>query len=197
MPHFANAHTRCLTTGLAMYNRQCFYASGAGPAGACKSIWASLVGNKSSCFVQELHGNLTFNFGGIKGTHTQYQSLPNCVYKHFVILAPPSNTIMLFDPKCAALDNNLTAAQRTSRMPEVYEQFYIYLKSNIDIPVQKEWVSEIWHSAREADYGSISPMQTYGDCIAAWVIKPNWTWIEHISSLVRIGRLRIKTGEQP
>lgn len=191
MPHFANGHTRCLATGLALYNKQCYYASGAGPQTTVKSIWASLVGQKSKIFCHELHGNLEFSFGGVKGTYGKYQALPNCIYKHFLVLNPTENAIMLFEPKCAGLEFSESQSVRFQRMPEVYDQFYVWFKKNIDVPIEKNWVSEIWHSAREESPTAIEAMDVFGDCIAGYMLDPKFKWAGHVSDLVSRRKLRI------
>jgi hypothetical protein len=190
MAKFQNSQTSCLATGLAISDGEAYYASGAGPAGSVEAIWASLVSNNSTIMAPEWYSTSQgFRLADRKDDHKSKKLntlLPDSTYHHFVLDLPDPNIITIIEPKAAGTDPEAEAniAYRLAAMPQVYLRFFLWIKNNIDIPVQKEWTHLIWQAAKDHPEQPIKPMLTAGDCVGGWKFNLEFRWAQFVASLV-------------
>lgn len=186
MARFQNSQTSVLATGLALNAGQAYYVSGAGPSMAVDSIWASLVGNNTSILAPEWYSRHTgFNFGGEKGAaKTQKQPLTESSYKHFVTYNPSESVILLIDP--AAAGEQESGWRRVARMEEVMQRFYLWLKWNYDIPVQRHWSEPIWDFMTKRYPNQVRQISSMGDCVGCWILNVDASfWVPQIVEMVK------------
>lgn len=189
-PKLTNMHTTCEAMGLAISEGKCYYASGAGPATSCKSIWASLVSNNAGTRAPEWYGpHQTFNFNGDKGVKTVWSSLPDSHYKHFCSISPNPNIILLMEPKTSGKSMQEAVPFRLARMDEVFHRFYLWTKMHIDVPVLEEWIPFIWKDIGEFHPRAIQQMNVFGDCVGGWKIQPDAGWPAYITTKLKRGQL--------
>lgn len=192
--HFNNLNVRIQALGLAhTLEKEAVYLSTAGPSVACKSIWATLVSGKArlSCrpwIYQTLRGK--------KGIKSVYQPLPQSNFLHMVCLNGRPNLILVAEPQAADLTTFEHVEERQAlldnQMSTVIKRFVAYLNAETDAPVWPTWGEALWDAGLEQtidEKSGIQPLDTYGDCLGAWEINPEFPWIQLIQELMQTGEI--------
>ena len=195
-PHFRNQHTLTQDLGLALNGSQVYYASTAGPGTACKGIWGSLVGNRAQLDCPPW----SYSVSGVKGLKTAYQSLPNSNFQHMVSLFQQPTLLVAANPVAAQLYDDLDLdiqAQRQAlleaEMPTIQRRFVAYLNAHTDVPVLPSWAVALWQEALQS--GGMIALESYGDCLGAWLIQENFDWLKLVQVLLARGQIAIKQEE--
>ena len=193
-PAVSNLQTRTQALGMALHGYTIHYLSTAGPGTACKSIWSSLVSPRGTLDCQPWSYNLT----GASGLQTAYQSLPNSNFQHMVTLVKQTNFLVCVDPHAAQLHDELeidhVEGRRTlleARMPEIIERFVAYLNAQTDVPVISPWGETLWTAGLQ--HGGIQMLETYGDCLGAWLVNEEFDWLGLVQSLLQQGEITFPT----
>ena len=190
-PHVSNLQTRTQALGMAVHGYSVHYLSTAGPGTACKSIWSSLVSPRGSLDCQPWG----YNLSGASGLQTAYQTLPNSNFQHMVMLVKQANFLVCVDPQAAQLHDELeiehVEQRRTrleQRMSEVIDSFVAYLNAETDVPVIPDWGDPLWRAGLLE--GGIQPLESFGDCLGAWLVSDDFDWLALVQSLLRQGDLQ-------
>ena len=185
-PAVSNLQTRTQALGMALHGYTVHYLSTAGPGTACKSIWSSLVSPRGTLDCQPWGYNLT----GASGLQTAYQTLPNSNFQHMVTLVKLSNLLVCVAPHAAQFHDELeidhVEGRRTlleARMPEIIERFVAYLNAQTDVPVISPWGETLWTAGIQ--HGGIQMLETYGDCLGAWLVNEEFDWLGLVQSLLQ------------
>ncbi len=203
MAQFRNGQVEVDACGLAVWDRQAYYISAAGPKVALKSLWASLVtakGHRAYCSVWEWQ-----NFRAAGPLRQFWAPLPESNWHHAVFAAEVPNLLRLCVPEAARpeLDNQAAGGrERRAKLlaehrPALLHDFIAYLNATIlpperDVPLVDAWGEALWDFAmRESGWRdpAIRALDAYGDCLSAWLIKPDWNWLGAVTELLRQGRL--------
>ena len=203
MAQFRNGQVEVEACGLAVHDRQAYYVSAAGPKVAVKSIWASLVtakGHRAYCAGWEWQ-----NFRAAGSLRQLWAPLPESNWHHAVFVADVPNLLRVCVPEGArpALDNYAQGAREkraallAEHRPALLGEFIAYLNTNIlpperDVPLAVEWGDALWNLAvRESHWRdpAIRALDAYGDCLGAWLVKPDWNWLAAVQQLLQQGAL--------
>ena len=189
-PAVSNLQTRTQALGMAVQGYSVHYLSTAGPGTACKSIWSSLVSPRGTLDCQPWG----YNLAGAPGLQTAYQTLPNSNFQHMVTLVKQSNFLVCVDPQAAQLHDELeidhVEGRRTlldTRMPDILSRFVAYLNAETDVPVISPWGETLWSAGIQ--HGGIQPLETFGDCLGAWLVDEEFDWLGLVQSLLRRGEI--------
>ena len=192
-PHVSNLQTRTQALGMAVQGYSVHYLSTAGPGTACKSIWSSLVSPRGSLDCQPWG----YNLSGASGLQTAYQTLPNSNFQHMVTLVKQANFLVCVDPQAAQLHDELEIDHVEQRrtlleqlMPEILNNFVAYLNAETDVPVITSWGEVLWRAGLVE--GGIQPLESFGDCLGAWLVSDDFDWLELVQSLLRRGDLQFE-----
>lgn len=184
-PYINNMQTTVQALGLAVYEDKVYYISAAGPGTSCKSVWSSLVAPKHSIDCRPWG----YDLSGAGNLKTIYQSLPNSNYQHMVSLYRLPRLLIATDPKGAIYYDDLEIDHLQERerlsqthLPEIINRFVHYLSNYTNVPVMPEWGDALWQSGLAA--GGIEPLESYGDCIGAWLIDPEYDWLQTVQRLL-------------
>ncbi|MCB0128814.1 MAG: hypothetical protein KDE58_41395, partial [Caldilineaceae bacterium] len=174
-PYINNLQTTVQALGLAVHEDKVYYVSVAGPGTSCKSVWSSLVAPKHKIDCRPWG----YDLSGAGNLQTIYQSLPNSNYQHMVSMFRQPRFLIAADPQGARFydDLEIDHLQERERLlqlhrPEVLRRFHHYLTDQTNVPVIADWAEALWQSGL-AD-GGIEPLESYGDCIGAWLLNPEY-----------------------
>ena len=180
-PRFANSQTSAYALGLACDTTHVFYASMAHAPNACKSLWASLVGNHSHLYCTPWAAR---NLTGKEPLKSIYQPLPGSNYTHLVVRSRRPELLLAVDPKAAAVaDQAERQALLDAQMSDVHTRFVALLHAHTDTPLLHTWAADLWDAAL-AEY-AVMPLDAYGDCLAAWTIELTYDWTALVARLLR------------
>lgn len=189
-PSFNNLHTATQALGMAVLGNTIYYLSTAGPGTACKSIWGSLVSSRGRIHAQPWGDDLV----GAVNLATLYQGLPNSNFQHMVSLHQGQNFLIAANAKAAALADELDIEQVELRrqllescMPVVLSRFAAYLNAHTTVPVLQTWAAELWQAGIVA--GGITQLETFGDCLGAWLLTEAYDWLGSVQALLHTGHL--------
>lgn len=195
-PHFNNLHTRTMALGLAVADaKNVYYLSTAGPGTSCKSIWASLVAPNQQIDADEWGSDLT----GAAKLQTEYKALVGSNFQHMVSVARTSNFLVVADPQAAqyyseAEIDHVEGRKRllTTHMASIHITFIIRLNAECDVPLLPDWAAALWAAGLEE--GAILPLETYGDCLGAWLLKEQYDWLPLVKRLLVYGQLQFPSA---
>lgn len=180
-PRFANSQTSAHALGLACDTTHVFYASMAAAPNSCKSLWASLVGANSHLYCTPWAPR---NLSGRASLKSIYQPLPGSTYTHLVLLTHQPGLLLVTDPTAAGVTE---AAERQAlldaHMPALLTRFVSLLNAHTDTPLLTTWAAELWEAAL-AEY-AVMPLDTFGDCLAAWTVELTYDWTALAARLLR------------
>ena len=189
-PAVSNLQTRTQALGMAVHGTIVHYLSTAGPGTACKSIWSSLVSPRGTLDCQPWGYNLT----GASGLQTAYQTLPNSNFQHMVTLVKQSNFLVCVDPLAAQFHDELeidhVEGRRTlleKQMPHIIERFVAFLNAQTDVPVISLWGEALWRAGLQ--HGGLQPLESFGDCVGAWLVNEEFDWLGLVQSLLQHGEI--------
>ena len=185
-PHVNNLQTRTQGLGMALHGYTIHYLSTAGPGTACKSIWSSLVSPRGTLDCQPWGYNLT----GAAGLQTAYQTLPNSNFQHMVALVKQTNFLVCVEPQAAQFHDELeidhVEGRRTlleAQIPAIIDRFIAYLNAETDVPVIATWGDALWTAGIQ--HGGIQRLESFGDCLGAWLVNEEFDWLGLVQSLLR------------
>lgn len=190
-PHFENTHTRTMALGLALQGSVIYYLSTAGPGTSCKSVWSTLVSNNGHLDAGEWGSDLA----GTSGLRTEYRALPGSNYQHMVTMPRASeNFLLLTNPLAAAFwdDREIdhVEARRkylTGGMTALYTNFIARLNAQITVPLLTSWASNLWQEGLKSE--ALTTLDTYGDCLGAWILKKDFDWLPVVQFLLQKGAI--------
>lgn len=190
-PKFANKHTKVIALGLAVDSTEnkLYYGSMAGPAISCKSLWASLVADKAkNTYVVGWHYD---NFNGQPPIKTVNQALPGSSFTHLICVSRVDNLILAIEPAAGGLT---VAAERkallTNHIPTILTHFTSLLNTQTNVPVLPTWAEILWTTAQTRP-GAITTLDSYGDCLGAWLIDLKFDWLGLVSELLASRQLTL------
>jgi len=186
-PYINNMQTTVQALGLAVHEDKVFYVSTAGPGTSCKSVWSSLVAPKHKIDCRPWG----YDLSGAGNLQTIYQSLPNSNYQHMVSMYRLPRFLIAVHPQGAVFydDLEIDHVQERERLlqahlPEVINRFTHYLSNHTNVPVISGWGAQLWQSGI-AD-GGIAQLESYGDCIGAWLIDAEYDWLSTVQQLLAL-----------
>ncbi len=186
-PYINNMQTTVQALGLAVHQDKVYYVSAAGPGTSCKSVWSSLVAPKHKIDCRPWG----YDLSGAGTLQTIYQSLPNSNYQHMVSMYRQPQFLIAADPKGALFydDLEIDHVQERERLlqthlPGVIRHFVNYLSNHTNVPVVPQWGTALWQSGL-AD-GGIEQLESYGDCIGAWLLDPEYDWLNTVQHLLTL-----------
>lgn len=190
-PHFNNLHTRTMALGLAVTGSTVYYLSTAGPGTACKSIWGSLVSANGKLDADDWGSDLS----GVAGLQTAYKALPGSNFQHMVSFARSTRFLVVVDPQAAQfyseaeIDHSEGRKQRLAeQIDRVYATFVTRLNAQTDVPLLPGWAVPLW--AAGLAEGAILPLETYGDCLGAWLLHDEFEWLPLVQRLLVGGQIK-------
>ena len=74
-----------------------------------------------------------------------------------------------------------------SRCPDIIERFVAYLNAETDVPVISPWGETLWTAGLQD--GGIQPLESFGDCLGAWLVDEEFDWLGLVQSLLRRGEI--------
>jgi len=183
-PEFSNRHARVYALGLAVYpdTDKLYYGSMCGPAVSCKSIWASICADKAKkAYVTNWH---VIDFNGQAPIKTINQTLPGSTFTHLICLSRVDNLILIIEPTAAGVTDDSQRWRLTEqRMATVLAKFTALLNQKTNVPVLPAWAPTIWRHAN-LNTTAITTLDTYGDCLGAWLIDLTFNWQTLVSELL-------------
>ncbi|RIK36105.1 MAG: hypothetical protein DCC55_28340 [Chloroflexi bacterium] len=180
-PRFANSQTSAHALGLACDTTHLYYASMADAPNACKSMWASIVGNNSKIYCSPWAPRTLVGKEGIKSI---YQPLPGSSYTHLIAMTRTPELLIVTDPTAAGIsDPAQRQALLDAHMPDLLMRFTSLLNAHTDTPVLLDWAADLWDAAL-AEY-AVMPLETFGDCLAAWTVELTYDWTALVAHLLR------------
>jgi hypothetical protein len=180
-PRFANSQTSAHALGLACDTTHIYYASMADAPNACKSLWASLVSNNSKLYCTPWAPRTLAGRDGIKSI---YQPLPGSSYTHLVAMTRTPELLLVTDPKAAGVtDTTERQMLLDAHTPGLFMRFTSLINAHSDTPVLISWAADLWDAAL-AEY-AVVPLETFGDCLAAWTIELTYDWTALVARLLR------------
>jgi hypothetical protein len=195
-PYANNSQTNLQALGLAVQDNTVYYFSAAGPGTACKSIWSSLVSPRHSIDCRPWG----YDLAGASRLQTAYQALPNSNYQHIVSLYKGANFLVVANPAAAQFHNEFEIAHVEARkrmldsyLPKLHTRFAEYLNTQTNVPILHSWAAPLWEVGL-AD-GGISTLDTFGDCLAAWLINSDYDWLVCVQRLLGQGAIRFYAEE--
>ena len=195
-PHFNNLHTRTMALGLAVAGSTVFYLSTAGPGTSCKSIWGSLVSSNGNIDAGEWGSDLD----GAPKLHTEYKALGGSNFQHMVSFVRGHQFLVVADPSAAQFYAEAEIDHSEGRkkllaehMPSVYATFIARLNAQTNVPLLPGWAVPLW--AAGLAEGAIIPLETYGDCLGAWLLKDDFEWLPIVQRMLTWGQLHITSPQ--
>lgn len=189
-PYANNSQTNIQALGLAVQGSTVYYFSAAGPGTACKSIWSSLVAPRHTIDCRPWGYDLT----GARMLQTAYQALPNSNYQHVVSMYKSANFLIAADPVAAQFHDEFEIEQVEQRklmletyLPTLYTRFAEYLNAQTNVPILRAWAAPLWEVGL-AD-GGISVLDTFGDCLGAWLINNEYDWLAVVQEALLSGQI--------
>lgn len=193
-PYINNMQTTVQALGLAVHEDKVYYISAAGPGTSCKSVWSSLVAPKHTIDCRPWG----YDLSGAGNLKTIYQSLPNSNYQHMVSLYRLPRFLIAAHPQGAVFYDDLEIDHLQKRehllktqLPEIINRFVHYLTNHTNVPVVSQWGEALWQSGL-AD-GGIQQMESYGDCIGAWLINSEYNWLQAVQNLLANKAIKFPT----
>lgn len=184
-PYINNMQTTVQALGMAVHEDRVYYISAAGPGTSCKSVWSSLVAPKHTIDCRPWG----YDLSGAGNLKTIYQSLPNSNYQHMISLSRLPRCLIATAPQGAIYYDDLEIDHLQERerllqayIPEIINRFVHYLSNHTNVPVMPKWGEALWQSGSAA--GGIEPLESYGDCIGAWLIDPEYDWLQLVQHLL-------------
>ncbi len=105
----------------------------------------------------------------------------------FLVVADPSAAQFYAE---AEIDHSEGRKQRLAEhMCSVYATFIARLNAHIDVPLLPGWALPLW--AAGLAEGAIIPLETYGDCLGAWLLKDDFAWLPIVQRMLTWGQLHI------
>jgi hypothetical protein len=195
-PHFNNLHTSTLALGLAVAGSTVFYLSTAGPGTACKSIWGSLVSASGKLDAGEWGSDLA----GAPKLHTEYKALGGSNFQHMVSFVRSNQFLVVADPSAAQFYSEVELDHVEGRkkllaehIHSVYATFIARLNAQTDVPLLPGWALALW--AAGLAEGAIISLETYGDCLGAWLLKDDFVWLPVVQRMLTWGQLHITSPQ--
>lgn len=189
-PYANNSQTNIQALGLAIQGSTVYYFSAAGPGTACKSIWSSLVSPRHTIDCRPWG----YDLAGAGRLQTAYQALPNSNYQHIVSLYKGANFLIVADPVAAQFYDEFELDHVTERkrmldayLPTLYTRFAEYLNTQTNVPILRSWAAPLWEAGL-AD-GGISVLDTFGDCLGAWLINNEYDWLAVVQEALQSGKI--------
>ena len=183
-PQFSNRHASVYALGLAVDTEKdkLYYGSMCGPAVSCKSVWASICAdNSKKAYVTGWHYT---DFNGQAPIKTINQTLPGSTFTHLICLSRCDNLILHIEPIAAGVENSQERARLLEpHLPTVLTQFTAMLNQKTNVPVLPAWAATIWRHAN-LNTAAINMLDTYGDCLGAWLIDFTFDWQAFVSQLL-------------
>lgn len=196
-PMFNNASTRTHAFGCAvdLTEQNIYYASTAGPATSVKAIWASIANNNRKnriSITPWFHTSTSFD-GPPKNVGVAYADIPGSSYKHMALRYKGPELILIADQRGLLIpdpqkhQNERKAITRTY-LPQVLQHFTEYLNAETELPALAAWSPTIWKTAFQE--GAIKPLDSFGDCLGAWLIDLRFNWLELVQTLITSNQIQ-------
>ena len=80
-----------------------------------------------------------------------------------------------------------------SYLPKLHTRFAEYLNTQTNVPILHSWAAPLWEVGL-AD-GGISTLDTFGDCLGAWLINSDYDWLVCVQRLLGQGAIRFYAEE--
>ena len=189
-PYINNMQTTVQALGLAVQGNVVYYLSAAGPGTSCKSVWSSLVAPRHTIDCRPWG----YDLSGSGNLQTVYQGLPNSNYQHMVNMYREAHFLVAADPKGALFYDDLEIEHVQERerllalqLPSVMTRFVSYLTAYTNVPVVAEWGAQLWEIGLSS--GGIQTLETYGDCLGAWLINKEYDWLATVQAALQCGQI--------
>ena len=75
----------------------------------------------------------------------------------------------------------------TKQMPDIIERFVAFLNAQTDVPVISPWGETLWTAGLQ--HGGIQPLESFGDCLGAWLVNEEFDWLGLVQSLLQHGEI--------
>ena len=132
---------------------------------------------------------------------TEYKALGGSNFQHMVSFVRGSHFLVVADPRSAQFYSEAELDHVEGRkqllaehMHSVYDTFIARLNAQTDVPLLPGWAVPLW--AAGLDEGAIIPLETYGDCLGAWLLSDDFEWLPIVQRMLAWGTLHI-TSHQP
>ena len=113
-----------------------------------------------------------------------------------VCLNQRPNLILVADPQAAGLStfdhSDARQALLDGQMSTVIERFVAYLNAETDVPVWPSWGDTLWDAGLNQPLDAktgIQPLHTHGDSLGAWLLNPEYPWIDLIQAMMERGAI--------
>ncbi|MEM7125007.1 MAG: hypothetical protein AAF702_01690 [Chloroflexota bacterium] len=185
-PSFNNMQVVVQALGLAVDidTGDLYYASLAGSGTATKSVWATICSKNGKLSCRHWYDDDMKGVNPIKSTAV---TLPDSHFKHLLAVNGEPELLIAVEPiaaryyDCLDVDHESERAELlTEKMKSVYIDFAKYINTNTQVPILESWACEMWSRAGEG----IKELQTFGDCLGAWVIDPDYDWTSLVQNLL-------------
>jgi hypothetical protein len=192
-PTFHNFETRSQALGLATHAGQVYYLSTAGPGVSIKSIWATLVNGQNPLVCADWTGQQEMS--GANPIQSIYAPIPESNYLHLVAHRDQPTLLVAAHPAAVPYhdpDDPAHAAARAhllqAEMAGVYARFVAILNLHTNVPVLTPWADTLFRAAQQ-DPDAITPLEAFGDCLAAWLIHADFNWLGLVQRLLQEARI--------
>jgi hypothetical protein len=100
----------------------------------------------------------------------------------FLIAADPKGALFYDDLEIDHVQERERLLQ--AHMPDVLNRFIHYLSNHTSVPVVPQWGEALWQSGLAT--GGIEPLESYGDCIGAWLLDLKYDWLHLVQHLLAL-----------
>lgn len=187
---FNNGQYQTKAMGLAIDDNThtAYYVSMAAPQTALESVKASLVTRKGTT----ARGWHSSGFRLMTPTVSVKRAMANTPENHYLIKSLQPGLVLIDDPTAA----NLGYYDRLDRENTHREQILLQLTRAINQVTKVPWPYEWTQSLLERKpYNAWNKLTCYGDALVAYLVNPNYRWIEYAQEQLKNYSLYIP--EQP